>query len=304
MPRAAELPGSATGRAVPSAAGFHTSQVFFTDDTGCYLLPTRDQPPREFDTLEDRISHTADSYVRLSDSRLQLPREEPYMEGHNTWIGNHPGSLLAFAVADLAEHLLENLWFFAANGYPIRDDINGRQIPGAQPFSGLAHADDPIPLSFVEQYTLTEASAELSIAAHNGALGLQAMGLGGWIFDGLDRLSVLGGSGIRGRPAWVSSPTPTRAGRSRMSPGCPATSRRSARRMSRRCPMAWPSWWPESSAPAGRRIPIRRVRGRTVQACAGRRCRRTASPNWSPPRRPTSTTPSASCPAPCRPCTC
>ncbi|WP_409435435.1 hypothetical protein [Mycobacterium sp. SMC-14] len=194
-PALPNYPGSATGRAIPSAAGFHTSQLFFTDDTGCYLLPTRDQTPREFDTIEAWIGHTADSYVRLSDSRLELPREEPYMEGHNTWIGNHPGSLLAFNVADLAEHLLENLWFFAANGYPITDDITGRGIPGVQAFSGLTHADDPIPLSFVEQYTLTEASAELSIAAHNGALGLQAMGLGGWIFDGLDRLSVLGGSG-------------------------------------------------------------------------------------------------------------
>ena len=188
--------GSAVGRVFPSAAGFHTSQLFFTDDTGVYLLPTRDQPPREFDTVEEWISHTADSYVQISDRRLHLPREEPYMEGHNIWIGNHPGSLLAFPVADLAEHLLENLWFFAANGYPIVDDVNSRTVV-ARPagFSRLAHADDPIPLSFVEQYTLTEASAELSIAVHNGALVLQAMGLGGWIFDGLDRLSVLGGSG-------------------------------------------------------------------------------------------------------------
>jgi hypothetical protein len=190
-PALPNYPGSATGRAMPSAAGFHTSQLFFTDVTGCYLLPTRDQQPRQLDTIEDWISHTADSYVRLSDSRLELPREEPYMEGHNTWIGNHPGSLLAFAGADLAEHVLENLWFFAANGYRITDDVNDRDIPGLQGFSHLVHADDPIPLSFVEQYSLTEASAELSIAAHNGALGLQAMGLGGWIFDGLDRVSVL-----------------------------------------------------------------------------------------------------------------
>lgn len=187
--------GSATGRAFPSAAGFHTSQLFFTDDSGTYLLPTRDQEPRAFGTVEEWIGHTADSYVQISQRRLELPAEEPYMEGHNIWIANHPGSLLAFPVADLAEHVLENLWFFAANGYPIFDDINRRGITGIEGFSGLPHADDPIPLSFVEQYTLTEASAELSIAANNGALALQAMGLGGWIYDGLDRLSVLGGSG-------------------------------------------------------------------------------------------------------------
>jgi hypothetical protein len=187
--------GSATGRTFPSAAGFHTSQLFFTDDTGTYLLPNRDEAPREFDSIEEWISHTADSYVRVSDTRLELPREEPHMEGHNLWIGNHPGSLLAFPVADLAEHLMENLWFFAANGYPIVDDITGRNIPGLQQFSSLMHADDPLPLSFVEQYTITEASAELAIAANNGVLALQAIGLGGWTYDGLNRLSVLGGSG-------------------------------------------------------------------------------------------------------------
>ena len=181
--------GSATGRTFPSAAGFHTSQLFFTDDTGTYLLPSRDEQPRAFDSIEAWISHTATSYVRISDARLELPREEPYMEGHNTWIGNHPGSLLAFPVADLAEHLMENLWFFAANGYPITDDINGRNIPNLDRFS-LSRADDPLPLSFVEQYTITEASAELAIAANNGVLALQAMGLGGWDVTGLNGLPI------------------------------------------------------------------------------------------------------------------
>ena len=222
--------GSATGRTFPSAAGFHTSQLFFTDDTGTYLLPNRDEHPRDFDNIEAWISHTAESYVRISDTRLELPREEPYMEGHNLWIGNHPGSLLAFPVADLAEHLMENLWFFAANGYPVVDDISGRNIAGLQRFS-LPHADDPLPLSFVEQYTLTEASAEPAIAANNGVLALQAMGLGGWTYDGLDRLSVLGGSGDPRAPGLGSSPTTTNAGHSPTSPGCPATLRRSARRM-------------------------------------------------------------------------
>ncbi|MGC7313264.1 hypothetical protein RBA04_22610, partial [Mycobacteroides abscessus subsp. massiliense] len=101
----------------------------------------------------------------------------------------------AFPVADLAEHLIANLSFFAANGYLVYDDINKQRIPRTEKFGGLRNYDDPIPLSFVEQYTLTEASAELASATHNGVLVLQALGLGGWMFDGLDRLSVLGGSG-------------------------------------------------------------------------------------------------------------
>ena len=65
------------------------------------------------------------------------------------WIGNHPGSLLAFPVADLAEHLIAKLSFFATDGDLITDDVNGRNIPGTEQFSSLRHADDPIPLSFV-----------------------------------------------------------------------------------------------------------------------------------------------------------
>lgn len=35
---------SAGGRTFPSAAGFHTSELFFTDDTGVYFFETRDAP--------------------------------------------------------------------------------------------------------------------------------------------------------------------------------------------------------------------------------------------------------------------
>jgi len=35
---------SAGGRTFPSAAGFHTSELFFTDDTGVYFFETLDAP--------------------------------------------------------------------------------------------------------------------------------------------------------------------------------------------------------------------------------------------------------------------
>ena len=34
--------GAAAGRTFPSAAGFHTVELFFTDDSGVYFFPTRD----------------------------------------------------------------------------------------------------------------------------------------------------------------------------------------------------------------------------------------------------------------------
>ncbi|NUM78861.1 hypothetical protein HUU40_31270, partial [candidate division KSB1 bacterium] len=54
---------------------------------------------------------------------------------------------------------------------------------------------NPYPLTYVEQLSLAEVTAELSTACYAGALMLQALGLGGWMFDGITPLSVLGASG-------------------------------------------------------------------------------------------------------------
>ena len=43
-PHLSNYAGAAGGRVFPSAAGFHTSQTFFTDDDGLYLLDMRDAP--------------------------------------------------------------------------------------------------------------------------------------------------------------------------------------------------------------------------------------------------------------------
>lgn len=197
--------GSAIGRTFPSAAGFHTTQFFFTDDSGTYFLPTRDEVletqlgPQTFDSgdeVQDALNAILARIVKLSDERIYLPREQPYFEGHNTWIGNYPGSLLVIPVADLAQQTLLNIAFFSQNGYVIYDDINDRPIPGLERFAHrLAHWDEPQPLSFVEQYSLAEASAELMTATYAGHLALGGIGLGGWSFDGLDRISILGASG-------------------------------------------------------------------------------------------------------------
>ncbi|MFI6173773.1 hypothetical protein ACIBCN_43870 [Nocardia sp. NPDC051052] len=192
--------GSATGRTFGSAAGFHTSEFFFTDDSGTYFLPTRDALPDKTYTegdgaTEAHLNRLLSRVVKLSDERIHIPREEPYLEGHNTWIANYPGSLLVIPVADIAQQTLANLAFFTQNGFAIYDDVNNRPIPGIEKYRDKLRFDDPLPLSFVEQYSLTEASAELMAAVHNGHLLLGAMGLGGWAFDGIDRLAMLGASG-------------------------------------------------------------------------------------------------------------
>src|SRR5688572_31160708 len=199
-PHAANYAGAAAGRTFPSAAGFHTAELFFTDDSGVYFFPTRDagalvDPAVEQVTPALMVERHTGRLRWLSDQRLHLPAEEPYLEGHNTWCVNVPGSLLVIPVADIAQHLLAILCFFTQNGYAIFDDVNGQEIPGIERFRDLVDIDAPYPLTFTEQYALTEATAELATSCYAGVLMLQAMGLGGWMFDGIDRFSVLGASG-------------------------------------------------------------------------------------------------------------
>jgi hypothetical protein len=104
--------------------------------------------------------------------------------------------LLIMPVADIAQHTIAGLCFLVQNGACIYDDVNDRKIPGMDRFASLVDVDEPFPLTFIGQYMLTEATAELATSCYAGMLMLQAMGLGGWMFDGVDRHTILGASGV------------------------------------------------------------------------------------------------------------
>jgi len=193
--------GAAGGRTFPSSAGFHTSRTFFTDDEGVYLLDARDTPAfaerNEDGSLEpDVLLEVLQHHVRrLEDGRIILPPEVPYVEAHNTWVVNHPGTLLVIPVGDLAQHTLLNLCYMLQNGLVVTDDIHRKSIPGIEKFKDIVDVNNCWPLTFVEQMSLAELTAELSTSCYAGALTLQAMGLGGWMFNGIDPFSILGASG-------------------------------------------------------------------------------------------------------------
>jgi hypothetical protein len=117
------------------------------------------------------------------------------MEGHNTWFANQPGSLLVCPVGDLAQHMIATLCYLLQNGFILYDDVHNENIPDMNRYKHLADIDEPYPLTFIEQLALTELTTELSTGCHSGALMLQAMGLGGLMFNGIDRNSLLGASG-------------------------------------------------------------------------------------------------------------
>ncbi|TLD41990.1 MAG: hypothetical protein JETT_1779 [Candidatus Jettenia ecosi] len=198
--------GAAGGRTFPSSAGFHTSMTFFTDDEGVYVLDARDAPAfaeREGDgSLElEGILHVLRSHIRkIQDGRLGLPPVVPYTEAHNTWVANHPGTLLVIPVGDLAQHVLLVLCYMLQNGLVLTDDIHKCSIPGVEKFKNIVDVNNVWPLTFVEQWSLAELTAELSASCYAGTLILQAMGLGGWMFNGLDPFSVLGTNSNAGVP--------------------------------------------------------------------------------------------------------
>lgn len=194
-------PGAAGGRTFPSPAGFQTSITFFTDDDGVYCLDVHDAPAPDMlgedgsSDLETLLDSMQSKIRKIQDGRLRLPPEVPYTEAHNTWVANHPGTFLVIPVGDLSQHVLLNLCYMLQNGLVLTDDINRRPVPGIEKFKGIVDTSNTWPLTFVEQWSMAELTAELSTACYAGSLMLQAMGLGGWLFNGLDPFAVLGASG-------------------------------------------------------------------------------------------------------------
>ena len=200
-PHLSNYAGAAGGRVFPSAAGFHTSQTFFTDDEGVYLLEMRDAPA--FDDRPDDGSLNLEAFLqyaqkrvrKLQEGRLRLPPEVPFTEAHNTWVFNKPSTLVVIPVGDLSQHVLLNLCYMLQNGLVLHDDINKRPIPGIAQFKDIVNVDNVWPITFVEQWSLSELTVELAASCYAGVLMLQAMGLGGWMFNGVDPFAVLGASG-------------------------------------------------------------------------------------------------------------
>lgn len=200
-PHLANYAATASGRTFPSAAGFHTSQIFFTDDRGVYVIDNRDAPasaardPSGRISLDDVTAALRAQIRKLEDGRLRLPPEVPFVEPHNTWVVNHPGTLLVTPVGDLAQHVLLMLMYMLQNGVILYDDINHCSIPGIDAYFDLYDKDRVWPITYVDQVSVCELTAELSTSCYAGALALQAMGLGGWMFDGIDPFALLGASG-------------------------------------------------------------------------------------------------------------
>jgi hypothetical protein len=192
---------AAGGRVFPSSAGFHTSKTFFTDDDGVYLLDMSDAPAcadREPDgslNQEAMINSVRNNIRRIQAGRLRIPAKVPFIEAHNTWVFNKPSTLVIIPVGDLAQHVLLNLCYMLQNGLVLYDDIHKQPIPQIEAFRDIVDVNNVWPITFVEQWSLSELTVELAASCYAGTLMLQAMGLGGWMFNGVDPFAMMGASG-------------------------------------------------------------------------------------------------------------
>jgi hypothetical protein len=200
-PHLSNYSGAAGGRVFPSAAGFQTSQTFFTDDDGLYLLKMRDEPAfaeRDSDgslKLNEFISNVKKHIRKLHDGRLKIPSETPITEAHNTWVFNKPSTLVVIPVGDLSQHVLLNILYMLQNGLVLYDDINKRPVPGIEKFKDLVDIENVWNITFVEQWSLSELTVELGTSCYAGTMMLQALGLGGWMLNGVDPFVMMGASG-------------------------------------------------------------------------------------------------------------
>ena len=197
-----------TGRSLPTAAGIGTPELFYTDDNGTYLVKTRDARPsrqREWagpGDAEDLFARCRELTVKLSDQRLAVPRETPHISEHNQWVANFRGSSLFAPVADIGQQLLGLLAMRAGDGYMLYDDFAKRPAGDLDPYirSGLLTEGKRVPLSYIEQFALATSAMELAMMCHNIVLALQAMGLGGWMFTGMNPYTVMGAYTDKGIP--------------------------------------------------------------------------------------------------------
>lgn len=196
------------GRTYPSGAGIYATELIFTDDSGTFLTRLRDLDPAEFDRLGDGepaqlIDFVKRNCVKLADGRTEAPVRIPHISAHNLWNANKPGTTVFAPVIDLSEQMFDLLAVYMGMGFTPYDPKFDRICGDLRPWIERGLIDPAKRFSMVDfdQYCLATGAMELSLICHNMTLMLQAMGLGGWLFTGINPPSLMGAfapDGIKG----------------------------------------------------------------------------------------------------------
>jgi len=210
-----EYPGGMVktiGKPYSSAIGSHRTQLFFTNDTGVYMVKSQEAKMtkmREFENLNDRnsvLEFYKNFTVKLQDGRLDLPPKEPGIFSHNHWVTNQPGTTLFMPVTDISKDLIKLLinmcdsksgrYVQETGGYYIVDERRGMRPAGCEKWgnSGFLNKNKILPLGRLEKIIVSWLTAEGAFMGQNIQLAMAAIGLGGWLHGGFTPLVALGGT--------------------------------------------------------------------------------------------------------------
>ena len=197
-----------TGRMTPTLAGVGSPEMIVSDDAGTFMTRFRDldaERMREIQSSSDLqrfldavMTHT----VKLSNTRVDLPATASFFSPHNIWNANRSGTTLFIPVVDLTQNLLDLICIYLGTGALPYDTARGCPCGDFAPYieAGLVDPDKRFPIFDAEQYVLSAGAAEVAVMCHNLVLAMQAMGLGGWMFTGINPPSLLGASAEQGIP--------------------------------------------------------------------------------------------------------
>jgi hypothetical protein len=197
-----------TGRIAASAAGIETSELIVSDDAGTFITRFRDLDPAQLQELQsaadlgELLRRAERQCTRLAAGRVQLAAAAPHMDAHNFWNANQPGTTLFIPIVDLTQQFLALLAMSLSNGAVPWDPFHDRPCGDLDRFirSGLLDQSNRASIVEIEQSALTTGAIELGLICQNIVLVLQAMGLGGWMFTGLNAPSLLGAFAAEGVP--------------------------------------------------------------------------------------------------------
>ncbi|MEX0683848.1 MAG: hypothetical protein WD904_02500 [Dehalococcoidia bacterium] len=180
------------GRTYASACGSHGTELFYTNDEGTYMVKFRDKLPsamQEFGSLDDRekiIQAFRANTVQIGEGRLQVPMAPGVTQPFNWWNSNQPGSTLFMPVSDVTWEYINVLMLLMdePNSFYPYDDMNGNAEPLKEwADKGYLDRTRPYALSGLESsMRMITSGTEQAFMLQNMYLGLQAMGLGGWIY--------------------------------------------------------------------------------------------------------------------------
>ncbi|PTL85599.1 hypothetical protein [Vitiosangium sp. GDMCC 1.1324] len=177
------------GRTAGSPDNAQATHFFLINDSGTYFL-SRPQGEDAFMlakgelTAARLIAYADKCKVKVSDQRVDFPRQYPYYMGRNRYMSNVPGSTILVPVVDLTRQYINGIMFLLTQDAGHRptfiDDWNFYRVAGVQKWvrNGFLNKDQKIPLGVLGNARIPY---EADFLMQNIFLVAEAMGLGAWI---------------------------------------------------------------------------------------------------------------------------